>query len=992
MKIKNVLTSVSLSLCLYQYSSAQVVIDINFLDVGNGGRGESGYTEEQAVRIEGIASQWEERLIDYIDKTNSPSAITIDFSAVEIDGEGSVLGQANVTSTVQTGNFTVTETGFAEFDIDDFAVLSDAQFDSVVEHEIGHVLGIGTLWNDNNVYINGTGQYTGEAALAAYQRDVDPDATFVPVFANNNRPGSDDGHWDEDPSIFITNNEVSYFGESLEDEIMTPFLTGSGYVSDFTLGSFQDLGYIVNYEIGRELFWDGTATIANGTIDSGTGTWNATDTNWTLENGDINSEFIARAAVHFEGAGSVVTIDGIVNPIDTIFNGTGYTLTGGVYDVTDFGSTVTVTNAGDIATFDTTVVGNGSITIDGAGTLVNTGVFNSDVTVNTAANFETAASSLAEAIVLDNNGRVTLTGDNTISNYNSNGGTLQGSGILSATNYNLSNGAQLLSETGSGSINAISGNIELGANSGADAVVISSGATIITNGDILTATPSINNSGNLVINGDLSVGNYTGIGLGTVQGSGELNVTSFDGGSIVTNGVADGVLDFSIDANGGIVNLGSSSTLSFDIADPSILSTFTAFPLINNASAITSGFALFETNSLGTTVSGLFDTNTGVLYIISNDSTSTSSTPNGSSVATNIFGSTLDNDSNFANVQLTDGTLGVIELASQRQTQFADVTINSELQEISPEIYGSVTEYGIQSFRRFLDTPVNRRNAVITKDNKIFGGVNGFSIESDSSIDDADYELQGTGGYFGFENSIDKHTKWGIILGAESTDISGDRLSLDGEGYMGSLFVETFVPMPFNDGPKPGTLRANIGFAQYDFDGTRSAQGLVNTADDISNQVIHAGINYKAQLYTNRNGHIASFVGLNYINSTTDSFSERGTLNNLNVNEFDKDQTYVEFGIEAVVSPEGTPWGLQGSVSAIFNIGDDSTDITSTFADSTTPFTVGSPGFSETSYEINGGFFYNLNSRSTVNLSAYTSVGDDLDSAIGGNLSYTYTW
>ncbi len=984
----------SLGLCLYHTAAAQVVIDINFLDVD--GAGGSGYTDAEETRILNLASRWEERLIDYIDDTNSPNAITIDFSAVTIDGTGGTLGQANVSTSVQTGNFTVVETGFAQFDIDDIANLSDDEFDRVVEHEMGHVLGLGVLWTNNNVYVNGSGQYTGEAALAAYQRDVDPDATFIPVFANNNAPGSDDAHWDEGTvvELFITNQEASYFGETLDDELMTPFLTGSGYVSDYTLGSFQDTGYIVNYEIGRELFWDGVNTVANGTIDSGTGVWSATSgtTNFTIENGDINSAFISRSAVHFEGTGSVITIDGTVNPYETIFNDTGFTITGGTYDVTEFNSTITVTNPGDIATLDTTVSGTGSLIIDGAGTLLNTGLIETDLEVSTGASLETGAGTLDSSIELDNDGTVTLTGDSIISNYNSDGGTLQGAGLLTATNYNLSNGAQLLSETGSGTLNAISGDIELAANTAVDTVVISSGATLATNGDILTAAPSVNNSGDLVINGNLTVDDYSGITGGTVQGNGELSVTSFNGGSIGTTASAAGVLNFTVNANGGIVNLGTTSTLFFNVTDTSVLSSLTAFPLINNASAITNGFASFDTTALGSDVAGLFDTNTGILYIISNESTSNGSTPNGINVATSIFGSSLETNSNFANVQLTDGTLDVIALATQRQAQFADVTIDTELQELSPEIYGSVTEYGIQSFRRFLDIPVNKRNALITKDSKIFGGLNGFSIESASSIDDADFTLQGTGGYFGIENSISKFTKWGFMLGAESSDISGDRLSLDGEGVMGSVYVETFLPIPFNDGPKPGALRASLGFANFDLNGTRSAQGLVNTADDINNQVIHAGINYKAQLYTNRNGHVASFVGVNHIQSTTDSFSENGLLNNLAVNEFQKNQTYVEFGMEAVISPDGSPWGIQGSASAIFNIGDDATEIMSSFSGATTPFTVSSPGFSNTSYEANLGIFYNINRRSTVNLSGFTSVGDDLDSALGGSLSFNYIW
>jgi len=169
MNVKNVLTTMSVSLCLCYVSSAQVVIDINFIDVGSGGFNGSGYTDAEATRIVELSERWEERLIDYRDDSNAPESIVIDFSALTLDGVGGTLGQANVATVVQTGDFVVSETGFVEFDIDDVNELSDAEFDGVVEHEIGHVLGAGTLWTNNNVYINGTGEYTGEAGLEKYR-------------------------------------------------------------------------------------------------------------------------------------------------------------------------------------------------------------------------------------------------------------------------------------------------------------------------------------------------------------------------------------------------------------------------------------------------------------------------------------------------------------------------------------------------------------------------------------------------------------------------------------------------------------------------------------------------------------------------------------------------------------------------------------------------------------------------------------------------------
>ena len=60
-------------------------------------------------------------------------------------------------------------------------------------------LGFGTVWDMNTgIYVNGTGHYTGTAALAAYQKEFvgQQNATYVPVELGGG-VGAADSHWDE---------------------------------------------------------------------------------------------------------------------------------------------------------------------------------------------------------------------------------------------------------------------------------------------------------------------------------------------------------------------------------------------------------------------------------------------------------------------------------------------------------------------------------------------------------------------------------------------------------------------------------------------------------------------------------------------------------------------------------------------------------------------------------------------------------------------------
>lgn len=197
----------------------------------------------------------------------TPHSLTITASVPAIDGVGGVLGSAGPQTADYYDNDPLTPnptiallyaaTGVMQFDSADVAALvANNTFYGVVLHEMAHVLGIGTLWTYNNnvnntiyqLYDNGTGQYTGPKALAAWQTEFNqPGATYVPVELGGGG-GTANGHWNENDGGGGSTGFVSNISNlDFTNELMTGWASSTFFVSNVTLGGLDDLGYIVDY-------------------------------------------------------------------------------------------------------------------------------------------------------------------------------------------------------------------------------------------------------------------------------------------------------------------------------------------------------------------------------------------------------------------------------------------------------------------------------------------------------------------------------------------------------------------------------------------------------------------------------------------------------------------------------------------------------------------------------------------------------------------------
>lgn len=184
---------------------------------------------------------------EYEQSPESIDDLMIVAAVVEIDGPGKVLGQARFCR-VHDGS-SLPYFGMMEFDEADLDRMErNGILRPTILHEMGHVLGIGTLWRGLGLLRNPSLKAGRQVdtylplplAVAAFDQAGGvsyTDGGKVPVANMGTRTGSDDAHW-----------RMSVFGT----ELMTPKISPnaeSSPLSAITIQALADLGYTVDVSL-----------------------------------------------------------------------------------------------------------------------------------------------------------------------------------------------------------------------------------------------------------------------------------------------------------------------------------------------------------------------------------------------------------------------------------------------------------------------------------------------------------------------------------------------------------------------------------------------------------------------------------------------------------------------------------------------------------------------------------------------------------------------
>ena len=204
--------------------------------------------------FEQAADEWESYILGTQENYDVTLSIT---SSLYTGSSGGVLASAGPDYGYLYNNYLYATAGSMNFDSTDISSLySSGLLYHVILHEMAHVIGFGTLWDTTIFSLSSPAQnvvaefsdgtstnthYVGQYALDIYRKQYDNSALYVPLETTGGS-GTAGAHWDE-----------FWMGVTAVDELMTGYISATPFLSDVSIASFADIGYIVELQDGRIL-------------------------------------------------------------------------------------------------------------------------------------------------------------------------------------------------------------------------------------------------------------------------------------------------------------------------------------------------------------------------------------------------------------------------------------------------------------------------------------------------------------------------------------------------------------------------------------------------------------------------------------------------------------------------------------------------------------------------------------------------------------------
>ncbi|MER5227790.1 leishmanolysin-related zinc metalloendopeptidase [Streptomyces flaveus] len=199
-----------------------------------------GLTTSQMAAFDQAAFRWTRVIVGDLPSMIGDNGEVIDdllifAGGANLGGPGGVLAEAGPTRF--RGLFGLPYAGIMRFDIADLRNMeNEGTLVDVITHEMGHVLGIGTLWPSRGLITDAGTEfvsYVGPNGMSA-RSALTGDGQNRPVEVENMfGPGSADAHWRE--SVY-------------SNELMSSLISARGNpLSLLTVASLADLGYQVDF-------------------------------------------------------------------------------------------------------------------------------------------------------------------------------------------------------------------------------------------------------------------------------------------------------------------------------------------------------------------------------------------------------------------------------------------------------------------------------------------------------------------------------------------------------------------------------------------------------------------------------------------------------------------------------------------------------------------------------------------------------------------------
>ena len=204
-----------------------------------------GLNAAQRAAFTAAADRWTRMIVGDLPAVSVDGEVVDDVlilaQGAAIDGPGNILGQAGPThlrpEAAGDAAFLPAK-GIMSFDTDDLGKMqAQGTLNDVITHEMGHVLGIGTIWKLKSLLKGETTddpKFAGKAAMTEYGALRGRKRRLRVPVENTGGPGTRGGHWRE--AVF-------------RNELLSGYIAAPGNpLSRMTVASLQDLGYQVDLD------------------------------------------------------------------------------------------------------------------------------------------------------------------------------------------------------------------------------------------------------------------------------------------------------------------------------------------------------------------------------------------------------------------------------------------------------------------------------------------------------------------------------------------------------------------------------------------------------------------------------------------------------------------------------------------------------------------------------------------------------------------------
>ncbi|BCH24969.1 outer membrane autotransporter barrel domain-containing protein [Mesorhizobium sp. L-8-3] len=717
-------------------------------------------------------------------------------------------------------------------------------------------------------------------------------------------------------------------------------------------------------------FWDGANLTANGAIDGGSGTWNATDTNWTNTTGTTNGTFNAGVLQVFQGTGGTVIIDNTGGAVTTSamqFAADGYTVAGD--DLTLAGAATvrvgdgTAAGAGYTTTISSSLIGTGSLEKTDLGTLILTGAnsysggttisggtlvgnttsLQGDIVNNAALTFDQTSTGTYAGVISGSGaltkagaGELILTGNSSAyagttdiaaglltingslgGTINFSSGTLGGSGTLG--NVTIASGGTLAPGNSIGTLNVV--NITLDAGSTYTVELDDGGFVAGTNNDLVNAT------GKATING------------GTVHVTPE---NGTDDGTTYTPGTYT-----ILTAAGGVT--GTFDAISDDYAFLNFALGYDANNVFLTSSLATAGFCLTGmTANQCAAGNGVFSLDSGSLY----------------TAVLNLSNAEVSG----ALDQLSGEVHASAKTAMIEDSRFLRNAVNDRIRAAFDGVGasgGTVTTYGDGGLQ-----------AAATTDRFALWG-QGFGSWGHTNGDGNAARLsRSTGGFFiGADAPVFDTWRFGAVAGYSSTSFDvKDRFS---SGSSDNYHVGLYGGTTWGD----LALRTGVAYTWHDISTSRNVS-FTGVSDSLkgdynaSTTQAFGELGYRVAL-----GSVAfePFANLAYVGLDTDGFTEKGGVAALSGANGSTDTTFTTLGLRASTTFDlnGASLTAKGMLGWRHAFGDVASETAMQFGGGNT-FTIAGVPIARDAAVVEVGLDYAISPFAGVGVSYSGQFGDDL--------------